>query len=659
MAADGAAEVVGIPWLATRNAAPNGIGREGHMAGTLKRLLLGNPLHNREAMHQRLSNPVALAVFSSDALSSVAYAPGEIMLMLALAGSGALRLTLPIAIAIGVLLIVVVLSYRQTIREYPGGGGSYIVAKENLGTIPGLIAGASLLVDYILTVAVSIAAAVAAITSAQPQLLKYTVPMAVIFVLLLAIANLRGVKESGAIFAGPTFAFILLLGFMVVVGLMRFATGHPFTVPVPHETIEPIQTLGLFLVLKAFASGCTAMTGVEAIANGVQAFRVPEDKNASKTLTWMAGILLFLFVGVALLISLSGVQPSEAETVISQLSRAIFGTGWLYYVISASVAAILVLAANTAYADFPRLSSFVAADDFLPHQLRDRGHRLVFSNGIILLTFAAIALLVLFGGVTTRLIPLYAVGVFTSFTLSQAGMVRHHLRLREEGWQRSLVINAAGAATTGLVTAVIAIAKFSHGAWIVLILIPLIIVYFLWVRRQYDRVRKELAIRPDEFADMDWQSYNRMHNHVIVLVKDIDRRLIRSIRYAKSLQADKMEALYIDISGECDAFRARWDKAGFGIRLTVVESPYREIIAPILDFIRAVPRPTCDHVVTVILPEYAPENVGDAILHDQTSFFLKQQLFGEPGVILTDVPYRIDEPTSCALPATNEQVSRR
>lgn len=621
------------------------------MARSFKSFILGDPLHNREAIHQRLSNPVALAVFSSDALSSVAYAPQEIMLMLALAGAGALRLTMPIAVAIGVLLIVVVMSYRQTIREYPGGGGSYIVAKENLGTIPGLVAGAALLVDYILTVAVSISAAVAAITSAQPQLMPYTVPMAVGFVVLLAVANLRGVKESGALFAGPTFAFILLLGFTVVVGLLRFATGNPFTVPVPLETVDPVQTLSLFLILKAFASGCTAMTGVEAIANGVQAFRQPEGANASKTLTWMAGILLFLFVGVAVLVSLAQVQPSHTETVISQLSREIFGTGWFYYLLSASVAAILVLAANTAYADFPRLSSFVAADDFLPHQLRDRGHRLVYSNGIVFLTLAAIGLLILFGGVTTRLIPLYAVGVFSSFTLSQAGMVIHHRRLREPNWQRSLAINAAGALTTAVVTGVIATAKFTQGAWIVLILIPAIVAYFMWVRRQYDRVRRELAIRPEEFADLDWQSYNRMHNHVIVLVKDIDRRLIRALRYARSLQADKVEALYIDITGDGAEFQRRWESAGFGIRLTCVTSPYREILVPIMEYIRAVPRPTVDHVVTVILPEYAPENVGDAMLHDQTSFFLKQQLFGEPGVILTDVPYRIDEPCTPTGPA--------
>lgn len=620
------------------------------MAGPLKRLLLGDPLHNREAMHQRLSNPVALAVFSSDALSSVAYATGEIALMLALAGTAALSLTLPIAIAIGVLLVIVVLSYRQTIREYPGGGGAYIVAKENLGIMPGLVAGSSLLVDYILTVAVSVSASVAAITSAMPRLLPYTVPIAVGFVLLLAVANLRGVKESGTLFAGPTFIFIVLLGFMVIAGLFRFATGQPFAVPAPHEGIQQAQLLTTFLILKAFASGCAAMTGVEAIANGVQAFKQPEAKNASKTLVWMAGILLFLFIGISLLVTLAGVQPSETETIISQISRALFGTGPLYYAISASVATILVLAANTAYADFPRLSSFVAQDDFLPHQLRDRGHRLVFSNGILLLTGSAIALLVIFGGVTTRLIPLYAIGVFTSFTLSQTGMVIHHLRNKEPKWQRSLVINAFGAATTALVAGVIATAKFRDGAWIVIILIPIIVSYFLWVSRQYKRVRQGLAISPDERANLDWQSYGRLHNHVIVLVKEVDRRLVRALYYAKSLSADKLEAVTVDISGDPDRIRKEWDEAGFGVRLVVIESPYREILGPIMDYIRAIPRPDTEHVVTVILPEYAPESVADAMLHDQTSFWLKQQLFSEPGVILTDVPYHLDEPC-CEAPS--------
>jgi len=610
------------------------------MASSIKRMLLGDPLHNREAAHQRLSNPVALAVFSSDALSSVAYATQEILLVLALAGTAFLQLTLPVAGAIGILLVVVVLSYRQTIKAYPSGGGAYIVAKENLGTIPGLVAGAALLVDYILTVAVSVSAAVAAITSAQPQLAPYRVPMAVGFVLMLAIANLRGVKESGALFAGPTFAFVALLGFTVVAGVARFVTGDPFVVPVPAEPVHAAQGFTLFLLLKAFASGCAAMTGVEAIANGTQAFRPPEAKNAAKTLTWMAGILLFLFLGISLIAVLSGLQPSETETVISQISRALFGTGWLYYVISTSVAVILVLAANTAYADFPRLASFVADDDFLPHQLKDRGYRLVFSNGIALLTLAAIVLLIAFGGVTTRLIPLYAIGVFTSFTLSQSGMIVHHVREREPHWQTGLAINAFGAATTALVGVVIATAKFSDGAWIVLLLIPIIVSYFMWVHRQYDRARKRLALKEDELTDLNWQAYNRMHNHVIVLVKDIDRRLVGALRYAKGLRADVVEAVTVDISGKPDEVRERWDAAGMGIRLHVLESPYREIIPVILDYVRSIPRPTEDHVVTVIMPEYAAEHPADQLLHDQTSFWLKVQLFGEPGVILTDVPYR-------------------
>ncbi len=610
---------------------------------SLKKILLGNPLHNREAAHQRLNKVTALAVLSSDAMSSVAYGPQEILLMLALAGTGALALTWPIAIAIGALLCIVVISYRQTIREYPGGGGSYIVAKENLGTTPGLIAGASLLVDYILTVAVSISAAVAAITSAAPSLMKYTVPMAVFFVILLAIANLRGVKESGALFAPPTYAFIILLGYMVVVGLWRFATGHPFTVPVPEEGIEAVQSLTFFLILKAFASGCSAMTGVEAIANGVQLFRKPEAKNAQITMAWMGGILLTLMLGVSALAVLAHVQPSETETLISQLSAEMFGRGPVYYAITVAVALILVLAANTAYADFPRLSSFIAEDDFLPHQLKDRGYRLVFSNGIILLTLAAIALLVVFSGQTTKLIPLYAIGVFMSFTLSQAGMVVHHTRLKEPRWKLSRAVNAFGAVCTGVVTIIVAVAKFHDGAWIVVFLIPTIMAYFLWVRRQYDRVKAELAIRAEELTDLNWQSYNRMHNHVVVLVSGIDRRLSRALQYAKSLRADTVEAVWVDISGKAPEFKATWEEAGFGIRLVVLDSPYREIIGPIMDYVRAIPKPTADHVVTVIMPEYAPENIADTMLHDQSTLWMKTQLFSEPGVIVTDVPYRIAE----------------
>jgi len=613
------------------------------MASRVKNFFLGDPLHNEESRHQRLSNPIALAVFSSDAISSVAYATGEIVLVLALAGSTYLHLAWPISAAIAVLLVIVAISYRQTIRAYPGGGGSYIVAKENLGDTAGLIAGASLLVDYVLTVAVSISAGTAAITSAFPKLVPFRVEIALALILLLAVGNLRGVKESGAVFSVPTFLFIGMIGLTIVYGLFLYFTKGAVAIQIPpsDEPIVAVQGLTIFLVLKAFASGCTAMTGVEAIANGVQAFREPASKNAAKTLGWMAGILLFLFLGISFLAVAAGVQPTE-ETVISQLTRQLFGTSLLYYVISFATMGILVVAANTSYADFPRLSSFMATDDYLPHQLKDRGYRLVHSNGILLLTVAAAILVVAFQGQVSALIPLYALGVFLCFTLSQAGMVIHWFRYKESDprWRSAAVINAVGAVVTGVVFTVIAFSKFRDGGWVVVVLVPVMIAYFAWVKRRYDFVRAELALPESELVDLNWQSYNRMHNHVVVLVKGIDRRLVRALQYAKTLRADSTEAVFVDISGEeADSIRATWEKGGFGIKLTVIPSPYREVIAPVLDYIRAVPRPNKDHIVTVIVPEYAPSNAADAMLHDQTSFWIKQQLFGEQGVIVADVPY--------------------
>ena len=613
------------------------------MASRVKNILLGDPLHNEESRHQRLSNPIALAVFSSDAISSVAYATGEIILVLSLAGAAFLHLTWPIAIAIGVLLVIVSISYRQTIRAYPSGGGSYIVARENLGDFAGLIAGASLLVDYVLTVAVSIASGTAAITSAFPHLRPFTVPICLLFIAVLAVGNLRGVKESGAIFSVPTYTFIVLMVATVIFGLFTAATKGSAALQVPssHEPIQPLQAMTLFLLLRAFASGCTAMTGVEAIANGVQAFKDPVSKNAAKTLTWMAGILLFLFLGVSWLAVTAGVRNVDTETVISQITRQLFGTGFIYYLISFATMGILVIAANTSYADFPRLGSFMATDDFLPHQLKDRGYRLVHSNGILLLTAAAAVLIVAFRGQTSALIPLYALGVFMSFTLSQAGMVRHWFRQKDDRrWRISAAVNMVGAITTGIVFCIIAVAKVGQGAWIVLILVPVMVAYFMWVKRQYDRVREELALPADELAELNWQAYNRLHNHVVILVKEIDRRLMRALQYAKTLRADSVEALFIDVTGEdASAFRKQWDTAQLGVRLTVVQSPYREVIAPLVEYVKGFPRPTRDDVVTVILPEYAPTNAADAMLHDQTSFWIKTQLFGEPGVIVTDVPY--------------------
>ena len=626
------------------------------MPSQLKSFILGNPLHTREAEHQRLTNPVALAVFSSDALSSVAYATEEILLMLILAGSAALTLALPIAIAIGVLLIVVVTSYRQTIKAYPSGGGAYIVAKENLGILPGLIAGGSLLVDYILTVAVSISAGTAAITSAFPVLKPYTVEIAVVLVVVLALANLRGVKESGAVFAGPTFFFVAMLGLLVVVGLFKYLTGG--SIQVSHEVVPGVADLTLFLILKAFSSGCTAMTGVEAIANGVQAFRDPAADNARKTLLWMGGILLVLFLGITTLAQLSGVQPSEAgETVVSQLARGTFGTGILYYLLQAATAAILVLAANTSYADFPRLGSFMAGDGFLPKQLRDRGSRLVHSNGIALLTVTSIALLIIFSGSTSRLIPLYAVGVFASFTLSQAGMVVHWWRLREPGWKASMLVNGAGAVTTGVVTVVIAVSKFAMGAWIVILLIPFLVANFVFIHRRYVLVSERLRMPRDAQVKLNWQSAKRLHNHVVVLVASIDRRIVRALQYARSIKADSIEAIFVDVTGDkAEQMRDEWNQCDFGVRLTIIESPYREIIEPIRQYIHSIPRPNEDYVITVIVPEFVPEDWADNLLHDQTSFWIKRTLFFEPNVIVADVPYNLRRDGSWSAQADHPEV---
>ncbi len=565
------------------------------MPSRFKQLLLGDPLHNEESAHQRLTNPIALAVFASDALSSTAYATGEILIVLVAAGSVVLHLAWPIAVAIAILLVVVTISYRQTIKAYPGGGGAYIVSKENLGIFPGLTAGAALLVDYVLTVAVSISAGTAAITSAWPAARPFTVEITLVFLTILAIANLRGVKESGAIFAVPSYGFVVSMFVLLGVAYYKMYFGGGLFVPSSEEAVKGVQALTLFLILRAFSSGCAAMTGVEAIANGTQAFKKPEAYNARMTMAWMAGLLGTMFLGLSGLAVLTKMNPSESETVISQLARATFpgsvgGVGVMYYVVSIATMAILIVAANTSYADFPRLASFISADDFMPHQFKDRGYRLVHSTGIVVLTTAAGLLLVVFGGDTTRLIPLYAIGVFTSFTLSQSGMVVHWWKCREPGWHWSIVVNGFGAVCTFVVTLIVATTKFTSGAWIVLIIIPVLIALFLYVHRHYAAVRVKLRLDADEKLDVNWQSYNKIHNHVIVLVKGVDRRLVRALRYARSLKADTIEGLFVDVeSADTARIKKDWDEAGFGIKLTIVDSPYREIIQPIRNYVRGDP----------------------------------------------------------------------
>ena len=456
------------------------------MASSFKRLLIGKPIATEHQHHERLSKVTALAVFSSDALSSVAYATEAILAVLILGGSAALGLALPVGIGIGVLLIVVAFSYRQTIRAYPKGGGGYIVARENLGDLPGLIAAGALLIDYVLTVAVSISAGVAAITSLGitwgfPEIKNYAVEIGLFFIALVTIANLRGVKESGIIFAVPTYAFITSILIMIAYALVRDALvgPTPVTHPIAPEIPATGEAIGLWLIFRAFAAGCTALTGIEAISDGVPAFKSPESKNASTTLTWMVGLLVTMFLGITYLAHLHGAVPNELshETVVSQIARTIFGTGPIYFIIQITTALILVLAANTAYADFPRLASFLSRDRFLPRQFASRGDRLVFSNGILALGFFSALLVVVFQANEIAMLPLYAIGVFISFTLSQAGMVKRHLSVQEAGWRRGALINGIGALLTAVVLGILTVTKFTHGAWVVMVLIPFCLLY--------------------------------------------------------------------------------------------------------------------------------------------------------------------------------------
>jgi len=598
----------------------------------LKRVLVGPPMPLAQARHERLGKSTALAVFSSDALSSVAYATEEILLILVLAGAAAAHLANPIALSIAGLLIIVAISYQQTIHAYPNGGGSYIVAHDNLGTVPGLVAAAALLVDYVLTVAVSVAAGVAAITSALPSVQNHKVVLGVVFVAGIALANIRGVRESGRIFAVPTYFFIVSFGVLLVGGFYRMVTGtlEPVTEPPP----AAMEALTWFLVLRAFSSGCTAMTGTEAISNGIPAFRAPESRNAAITLAWMAGILATLFVGLTVLASALHVLPSDTETVVSQIARRVFGSGLLYYLIQAATALILVLAANTSFADFPRLSSLLARDRFVPRQFATLGERLVFSNGILVLAGFAALLLVVFRGETHALIPLYAVGVFISFTLSQSGMVRYWWRRRGPGWRHRLAINGTGALATGIVTLVIAATKFTHGAWIVVVVIPLLVVTFLAMHRHYEEVAEALTLEglegPPEFQ-----------HTVLVLVGDVHRGVVRAVQYARTLAPNAtVRAVYVETDpGRTAKLEEKWGAWGLGVPLVVLTSPYRSLLRPLLDYIDHIQARGDDQMVTIVVPEFLPRRWWQHVLHNQTALLVKGALLFRKNTVVADVPY--------------------
>lgn len=638
------------------------------MPFSVKRLLVGRPLPTDHAHHSRLPKIIALPVFASDALSSTAYASQEIMLVLMLtvlaahdaSSMGHLRDVLYIGFAIGALLIIVAVSYRQTVFAYPSGGGSYIVAKDNLGTVPGLIAAAALMTDYVLTVSVSIAAGVAAITSAFEGLLPYTLWLCLICIVGIMVANLRGLKESGSVFAVPTYTFVLSMSFLLVFGFYRYFHGTLVQYQPGASFVNPqVQALTPFLLLRAFSSGCAALTGIEAISNGVPAFRPPESRNASITLMWMAGILVTLFLGINILTYLTGAYPGlevhqqgahmvaamdhghlaePVETLISVLARRTFdGTvlSWFYYVVQATTASILILAANTAFADFPRLASILARDRFLPRPLSNIGDRLVFSNGIFALALFSCVLTALFGGSVTRLISLYAVGVFLSFTLSQAGMVVHWFKLRTPRWQLSATVNAVGATATLVVTLIITITKFMGGAWIVVLVIPCIVMMLLKIHRHYLSVAAQLSME-------HYQPQQGARHYVLVLASDMHRGVIPALQYARSISLDA-RALHVAVDPSNQArLRARWQRYARGIPLVILPSPYRSLVEPVLDYIRKLQQQEPNCLITMVIPEFLPSGWWPQFLHGQAGLVLTLRLRFWRGVVVTNVPYHVE-----------------
>jgi amino acid transporter len=599
----------------------------------LKRLVVGKPIPSHLAHHERLSRITGLAVLSSDPLSSVAYATEEILRVLVI--TGALGLVSPIAFVIASILAIVVFSYRQTLFAYPSGGGAYIVAKENLGETPALIAAASLLIDYILTVAVSVAAGVAALTSAFPSWHLNRVELALAFVTILMFGNLRGIRESGRIFAIPTYFFIVTTLTLIAFGAWQVMTGgvHPV---VPADPL-PMgrEPLALFLLLTAFSNGCTAMTGVEAVSNGVPAFRPPESKNAAATMMMMVVLAISMFLGITLLAQAYHVVPSQSETVVSQLARGVFGNrGPAYYAMQAATMLILVLAANTAYADFPRLASILARDRYLPRQLMNQGDRLAFSNGIVGLSVFAAILLVVFGGDTHALIPLYMIGVFVSFTLSQAGMVVRWRRLRGARWRTNAFINGLGALVTGIVLLVVAVTKAHEGAWIIMLLIPLNVIFFRVTHKHYAGVAAQLSLK-------GWAPAGRRCNHVVVPVGGVYRSVVEALEYAKTLSPD-VRAVYVNIdTASTEQVKREWSKWGEGVPLVILESPYRSLMEPMLEYIDQMSQRRPADYITIVLPEFVPAKWWHHLFHNQRALLIKGALLFKPNTVVTSVPFHL------------------
>ncbi len=619
--------------------------------------LIGRPLQTADAPHQTIRKLVGLPVFASDALSSTAYATQEILFILAGAGTAAFIYAFPISIVIVGLLAIVTLSYEQIIHAYPGGGGAYIVARDNLGELPAQLAGAALLTDYILTVAVSVSSGVAQVTSAFPVLYPYRVGIAVAVVLVVMLINLRGVRESGVVFAIPSYFFLVMISLTVGVGLFRYVTGSLGQVssPPPIQTVQTMQAVGVFLLLHAFSSGTTALTGVEAISNGTTAFREPRSRNAAITLIWMSVILGVLFLSITFLAGHIGAIPSEQETVISQLARTTLGGRTVpYLVVIGATMVILAMAANTSFAGFPRLSALLALDGFLPRQLAFRGSRLVYSRGIVALALIACLLIVIFRASVTGLIPLYAIGVFLSFTLSQVGMARrwwkvgqlapgtevreHGSTLRfEQGWRHRMIINGFGGVCTTVVTLVFAITKFRDGAWIVLLLMPLLVVVFSAIHGHYRSLAGRLSL--DEYAEPPRISWHR----IILPISGVHQGTLAALRYAQAL-SDDVTAVHVCIDpAEAEKLQHKWDTWGKAVRLVILDSPYRLMIEPLLEYVEDIAaQRQPNETITIVVPQFVPKRWWHNLLHAQTATWLRLALLFKPGIVVTDVPYQVE-----------------
>jgi amino acid transporter len=635
----------------------------GRAASRWRRVVLGPPLRSSAVAHERMRKLVALAVLSSDALSSVAYGPEAMLAVLALAGSSALGLSLGISVAIVVLMLAVGLSYRQLIKAYPHGGGSYVVADRNLGELPALIAAAGLLIDYVLTVAVSISAGVAAITSAIPALSDARVALGLAAIAILLAGNLRGVRQAGALFSAPTYAFVLGIAVLITVGLVDASTRG--FAPTHTSTVEPIEGLTVLLVLRAFSSGATAMTGIEAISNAVPAFRPPSARNARTVLTVMVGLLIAMFAGLVVLMHVDGIVPRAGQTAVSQLAHHSFGSGPLYAYVQVTTALVLLLAANTAFNGFPRLLSFMARNGHAPRACLRLGDRLAFSNGTLALALAAAALLVVFGGRTSPLIPLYAVGVFVAFTLSQAGMVVHWWRQREQHWRKSMLINGVGAALSAIVFVIAAVTKFSQGAWVAIALMVLLVVLCWRIRRHYDTVHRALALYPLDpstppdpsllaaaaansgdrshtlrQAEQD-ESPDQLRHLVVVPIVRLDLRGLRALAYAASLGQPVLAVHISPGDDEAARFKRYWVEWGDHLPLEIVDSPYRALVAPLACYIDALRTQRSWLTLTVVLPELIVKHRWHQPLHNGTARRLRRALRRQPGVVITTLPLHL------------------